>query len=273
MTALRIKEKINTEYADAGSDEDMNDETYDGKESDREFDGGGGFMPEAAMEQSDPGLPNSQQPEDIAFLDSVNLPIIEVVVVEVPHTMKAKIEPETKSIEMPRYDSLFDDPDIQGNGGGFVPDGTDGNDVGGFIPQAEKSEERGGFMPEENAAYGGGGFVPEDEEDPNNDTGGGFVPETTAHDESGSMGATGEAVGNEKEYLVSPAEPDLQELAQVDSQSAKGVKEGLLQPPPLTKQSSQTSNDASEIRRNSDTSLLSHDPEDEDAEPEWLVDD
>lgn len=186
--------------------------------------------------------------------------------------------------ESPEADTEQFNPD---DGGGFIPEenekGTENE--GGFLADAEDIGG-GGFVPEdiedETTGHSGGGFVPEGSDaTAENETGGGFMhePEAATEDdfeggfipeddepepaikkaqnnaplEAGTQG--GEFVSDEEEVddTFDPDEMDTDTRLAAQQDSTR-VKE----------------NDDDDDERGS---LLSHDPEDEDAEPEWLYSD
>jgi xeroderma pigmentosum group C-complementing protein len=187
------------------------------------------------------------------------------------------------------------DPHIH-EGGGFVPDNPGESERldGGFLPDADANELGGGFLPEGNdgilldvvdtALTGdtGGGFVPEAEDAL--ESGGGFVPEV---DEEFSGG--GFLPNNNGSGAHPNVQPPLNEV-QIDAKQQGGDSE-------LDKQEDDTfdpdeaedtfdpdemdvgttalpqedSTGAHQQEEEDDHgSLLSHDPEDDDAEPDWL---
>ncbi|KAF2149294.1 Rad4-domain-containing protein [Myriangium duriaei CBS 260.36] len=136
-----------------------------------------------------------------------------------------------------------------------------------ITPSSELSDIGGGFMPDEKVDYVStnedtrGGFVPADEDTQgvfaptDEDTEGGFVPTDGVSEEVPALGELGGGfmpVDEDPDPEGAPAENDSLEL---QNQLAMGDQE-------------------QEIGESSDEeeqgSLLSHDPEDEDADPDWL---
>jgi xeroderma pigmentosum group C-complementing protein len=202
MTALRIKEKIDKEYADDSSNEDMNDRAYEAPGS--EEDVGGGFVPEAGVKGFDDDRTEPPIAVPLHFVSS------EVVVIESPHKLEND-KLQTNSLDAVRIDSTFDESDIQEYGGGFIPEQAADEEAGGFIPEQEAAEEDGASIPDERLDNPKVPLAERRDTDHND----GFVP-----------GAVDLGRG-----VKSPTDS-------IDNES-----------------------------------LLSHDPEDEDAEPEWLMDD
>ncbi|KAK8233969.1 hypothetical protein HDK90DRAFT_454380 [Phyllosticta capitalensis] len=152
------------------------------------------------------------------------------------------------------------------HGGGFVPEG------GGFMPD----DEAGGFVPEpaafdsnreataerEDASlFGdGGGFIPDDEA-------GGFVRETEdprPPTESSVLKGKGKAIEAHDGHLEKPSSvPPAEDIIPAESQSGSRQNEDNTAGPEQEDMDSESERD----------SLPSHDPEDEDAEPEWLLSD
>jgi xeroderma pigmentosum group C-complementing protein len=190
-------------------------------------------------------------------------------------------------------------------GGGFIPEEDGGcvpEDAGGFF-----ADNAGGFVPEENQAVAedeGGGFIPDEPGE-----GGGFIHDEPMKDppaplpEPPSMAQSSATYQRDRrskapkapryELIVVPnrPEPGLEGQQQasplegssaaapiaVDSSANGGSKSAsvdILSRPPSPTEATQPSpsppapDSDSEIEKGS---LLSEDPEDEDAIPEWLV--
>jgi xeroderma pigmentosum group C-complementing protein len=278
MTALRIRDKINKEYADADSDRDMTDQTEDGNGSGDDG-AGGGFVPDADTNEPDTA-PFAAQ----AALMTAPLPFLpsEIIVIESPHKL-GKPASEATPQKMTRFDSLFDEADAQDNGGGFPTEEIDHGDGGGFMPEEDGNGEGGGFIPEDAEDDQGGGFVPEEHTNEpsvtlagrlNADLGVSSVSDA-AHLEEGV-----EHTPRRLPLTVPTREPPgaaLSPQAMAATSNGKIMLDTLEKPPVLVKETSTLSVKDIGSRRSPDSidneSLLSHDPEDEDAEPEWLVDD
>jgi xeroderma pigmentosum group C-complementing protein len=278
MTALRIRNKIDKEYADTGSDEDMTDQTYD--ETGSGNDGvGGGFTADAHTNEPDISLFTAQP-----GLMTASLPFLpsEITVIESPHKLE-KPALEAISPKVARFESLFDDAEVHRNGGGFLAEGAGEEEGGGFMPEADANDEGGGFIPEEADDDQGGRLVSGEPTDEPNVT----LPERL---DAGLGFRSGSGAAPLEEGDKSPPQrPPLAAATrglpvaalslptEAVASNGKTLLETLEKPPALLNETSVPSGNEIESRRSPDSidneSLLSHDPEDEDAEPEWLVDD
>lgn len=166
-------------------------------------------------------------------------------------------------------------PDADANelGGGFVPNDNDGTmhdtaDTADKADTAPIGEAGGGFSPEdEDALESGGGFVPEVDQE---FSGGGFLPEI----DGSKVQPSGRFSSNE--VHISQAE----EVSMIDKQEENTFKpdeaEDAFDPDEMdvgdTALPREDSTGAPQQAGEEDDhgSLLSHDPEDDDAEPDWL---
>ena len=277
MTALKIKEKIEKEYADADSDEDMNDQEYDGSQSmDNEV--GGGFLPDGDTNEPDTFPSMALSVPDVAPLSFI---ASEIIVIESPHKVE-KLAIERTGQGITRFDSLFDEADAQEIRGGFLTEEVADDEGGGFIPEEDGTGEGGGFIPEtaEDGQDGGGGFVPENHTSELDTTSGqrlDLAPRirlaTDAEQvENDAESSTQTAPAREETPLV--AVPNPPETA---SASTREIRLETSKEPPASFSEASPPSVEELTSRTSDSidneSLLSHDPEDDDAEPEWLVDD
>jgi xeroderma pigmentosum group C-complementing protein len=288
MTALRIKEKIDKEYADDSSNEDMNDRAYEAPKSEEE-DVGGGFVPEAIVKELDEDRTEPLMAVPLYFVSG------EVVVIESPHKLE-KDKLQTNSLDAARIDSMFDENDTQEHGGGFVAEGCSGDESHGRPTEQASDGEGGGFIPEQGADEGVGGFIPEQEaaeedgtfspdellgnlkaplaERRDKDHDGGFVPGTVdlEHDVKSPTAILPTTAAPFNPFGIAMSPP-----AAVPTVDGNSGSEALEMPPPSAREESTALVKHITSSRSSDSidneSLLSHDPEDEDAEPEWLVDD
>ncbi|THX33684.1 Rad4-domain-containing protein [Aureobasidium pullulans] len=205
----------------------------------------------------------------------------------------------------------YDQPD-QG-GGGFVPEDNQDNtdDGGGFLPDADGDESAGGFVPEDDSAQAvdqpsggpvpetsnmestsdsGGGFMPEGD-DTTLESGGGFLPE--ADDGGIGGGFMPEEEAHESQPVNLSASEDAQECNEQQDHSRKAVVENQANDTFDPDEADDTFDpdemevetrglpreDSTRVHRQEEEededrgSLLSHDPEDDDAEPEWLLSD
>jgi xeroderma pigmentosum group C-complementing protein len=283
LIGLRIRARIHRDY---GGDEEMEveeDESY--KEGgDRD---GGGFMPDEA-ELAEQG----EDPMEAAVADATSRILLkglpeepaqaEIVVVESPHKMSisTKISPEA-----PR--SPGNSKDTNGNqAGGFFAESESG---GGFFPV---SEAGGGFLVEDDSkemradleanteGTGAGGFIIEDDHtipDDDDRVSSHAVldqslkqlrdpdPNLKTHDLNGSFFYPS---ANDKVVIVSKTNSSDKPLPVVEE----------VAPTPTTGRPTEYSdamaNDAASEAGDqaTPTSMLSHDPDEDDLEPEWLVD-
>jgi xeroderma pigmentosum group C-complementing protein len=188
-----------------------------------------------------------------------------------------------------------DAQEVHETGGGFVPeepgDGDQDHDSGGFVREDLDPEDvGGGFIPENGDAEDvGGGFVPEDGAD---DGGGGFLAEDADHDSTDGLfdEETQDAEIHEVGDHLSTADVKEsnsgtnKEVTMVEDISSKttGTEIPTMQSSIITNTTA-PSHDISVVEVNEAAvdneqdsdhgSLLSHDPEDDDAEPDWLESD
>lgn len=204
------------------------------------------------------------------------------------------------------------DPTDQG-GGGFMPEDSQDNtdDGGGFLPDADGDKSAGGFVPEDDSAQAvhqpsggsmpeisnmestsdsGGDFMPEGD-DTTFESGGSFLPE--ADDEGIGGGFMPEDEASESQPVNLSASEDVQEGEEEQDHSRKAVVENqandtfdpdeaddTFDPDEMeVKTRGLSREDSTRFHRQEEEededrgSLLSHDPEDDDAEPEWLLSD
>jgi xeroderma pigmentosum group C-complementing protein len=286
MTALRIKEKLDKEYADDSSNEEMNDRVYEAPGSEEE-DVGGGFVPEVGVKAL---ADDSTEPPMTMPLHFVSC---EVVVIESPHK-REKDKLQTNSLDTARVDSDFDENDAREHGGGFVAEDRSGDESHSRPAERASDGEGGGFILEQGADEGAGGFIPEREavegegaptpgqllNDPKatpakrrgTDYDGGFMPDAVDLEQGveapTAILPTTAAPFNQFDIDLSPAAAAAQTAdsnvgAEILEMSPSSAREKSTKPIASSNSSDSIDNE----------SLLSHDPEDEDAEPEWLVDD
>ncbi|KAI4756664.1 Rad4-domain-containing protein [Aureobasidium sp. EXF-12344] len=182
------------------------------------------------------------------------------------------------------------------DGGGFVPGVVEENTRadGGFLPDADVEGMGGGFVPENNHAPAadefGGGFVPETvDSEPADETGGGFMPDDDNTLESGGgfvpevddeMSAGGFLPGTQTASTVTHTEadeagsimPDKQEEDIFDPDQVEDTFDPDEMDTGMKALPREDSTGAHKQEEEEDDhgSLLSHDPEDDDAEPDWL---
>lgn len=291
LTALRVRERVHREYGDkegdknantiADEDEDEDDEsTYQEDEN-----AGGGFMPETS-ESMDPITEQGPPPSfasltDIGLLLSPEVVHQDVIIVRSPNGPPRA--PESTSGKTTPHMKRIDGPEEEG-GGFFLDDGSEthserhtepraGPEIGDAVENdTSEFEAGGGFFPEDEETVGGGGFVPE----PDSRT-------TVVEDHSSSLNAEMQAVDEIMAHTssdgagianVAPTN-NATKIAPPQDISAHGA---LLESPTpqITKSEASPRPDAttsppSTASLQSETSLLSHDPDEEDAEPEWLL--
>jgi xeroderma pigmentosum group C-complementing protein len=271
MTALRIRDKIDKEYADAGSDEDMADLTYDGNDS---GDGraGGGFVPDADMNDEAIVSFASQSP-----LRPASFPFVpsEMIIVESPHQLE-KPGLEVMQQKWNSLDSLFEEPDSPGNDGASPTGEISDEQPGGFLVEEDVDGEGGGFVPEEDDDQGGR-FILNETDDAQ---GSGMLSEGHRHEPCTATAAQGlqVAVGGDSVLAPRPDPPgisvsllDAVEKSDSNAMPDRQEKSSAL----VDEMSALTPRDIGSTGSSDsldNESLLSHDPEDEDAEPEWLLD-
>ena len=303
LHALRIRDKIEQEYGgkedrheiDVNNEEDDQDSTYQDDEN-----GGGGFMPgreEAAAVTSDMPLPDDTTApvggKKVALPPLPPLPTYhEIVVIESPHRL-----PKPKVAAVPQHTIRAQEA------GGFVSEND--SEARPTITNAYENDDElgGGFLPEDDMETGGagGGFVPEEDDDKSKTN---EVPSPATSQsvtiptfEKALTGSSDTAMtqhnpnGHTTTSSSSVAEPShipafLHPHIQSDISSASShippprtnTQHPLSHQPKSAKQEEEDSEQQKEIEsdadslRGSDTSLLSHDPAEDDAEPEWLLD-
>ena len=180
-----------------------------------------------------------------------------------------------------------------GGGGGYLPDEDDDDDEmgnghghdgegGGFVAD----DEGGGFVREDgfdDDGGGGGGFVADDDEDMQGGVGtdgggGGFIVEHGENEMPESQQANGEA---KADAIHTPPTTDNHETeitSTADVSMANGADGEVSEDADDTPRASHTvgaevAAAESSVDESDRGSMLSHDPEDEDAEPDWLESD
>lgn len=166
------------------------------------------------------------------------------------------------------------DADAEGMGGGFVHENNDPSEAdgisGGFVPAAA-DEAGGGFIPDDDTALeSGGGFVPEVEDEM---SAGGFLPDTDVPDPQPIPKTASKEVRKDTEEEAGSIMPDKQEEDTFDPDEAEDTfdpdeMDTVINP--LPREDSTGAHKQDEEEEDDYGSLLSHDPEDDDAEPDWL---
>lgn len=195
-----------------------------------------------------------------------------------PHQDGSGFVPEVVE-EVTRSDGGFlPDANVEGTGGGFVHENNDTPAAdelgGGFVPETIDSEPTdeigGGFIPDDdNTLESGGRFVPEIDDEM---SAGGFLPETASETKLVNQTAS-KAVHAETEDEVESTMADKQEEDTFDPDEVEdafdpdemdtGIKA-------LPREDSTGAHKQEDEEDEDHGSLLSHDPEDDDAEPDWL---
>lgn len=277
LHALRIKERVEQEYGGKEDQDEMQDHEPDDDQDSTYQDAGdgGGFMPATAQDAT----AGDDVPDDTgaAFgskkLALPPLPPLpthhEIVVVKSPHTLpkpKAPVVPDHPAATTSYGADGFRIPSDEEPSHHKHNGGEEYNDGGG------------GFMPEDDMDTGGGGFFPENGEEshlvippgrsakpvvpPNSHK---YLTENSRPPHEAAM-MQNQHEGAAREYARNSPEPESVPAPEAtnDSSSTKGGNHV----PPEQKPDEKDSDSLA----GSDTSMLSHDPAEEDAEPEWLLD-
>ncbi|KIX03682.1 uncharacterized protein Z518_07235 [Rhinocladiella mackenziei CBS 650.93] len=293
LTALRVRERIHQEYGDRAERDDEDDATYQ-DDADRS---GGGFMFDETEKQST-NTPTSPAFPNLKSLDQLLPPEVvhqEIIVISSPNHLPEFPDSDTRASKHANPKNMTD----EGQGGGFIIEDDDkNNDVGGgfvleYDNNPESSSGRAHTGSDIPIDQGGGGLMPKEEdgheEDPDhatiaetverdmgiNETAGGFL-----HDDGQSQPSetaprvhTSEAVENS--HAVAATAMASKHEDGVGTAQPQHHDEVL--PSKRGDKTTHTENEApsrpphSPPSLRSETSLLSHDPDEEDAEPEWLL--
>jgi xeroderma pigmentosum group C-complementing protein len=185
-------------------------------------------------------------------------------------------------------------------GGGFLPEGASFHDPVsgcGFLPENEDADNDvmgGGFVPDDaDDNTTGGGFLLDDADDLKHDSAENDVQVPRAeehsdlpadraelgHQDNGSQAASSNPLD---EVVASPSPPDLGNTGHVvayiiEPSDAVSMPDALSSPvaskADLDQGYSQSSLPLEKRQSEDEDSIMSHDPEDEDAEPDWLESD
>jgi xeroderma pigmentosum group C-complementing protein len=185
--------------------------------------------------------------------------------------------------ESARSDGGFlPDADAEGAGGGFIHENNDASAAnefsGGFVPDTADSERAvendGGFIPENDTALdSGGGFVPEVNEDM---SAGGFMPEEDVPEVQSATQTTSKKMNTDTKEGVRSIMPDEQEEDTFDPNEMEDTFDPddlETEIRALPREDSTGAHKQGEKEEDDHGSLLSHDPEDDDADPDWLYSD
>ena len=267
LTALRIRERVQREYGDASghNDEDEEDDTY--QDSDQEM--AGGFVPGEGEPADKVSQPSRGTGRDVlSKLLLKGLPPVplsqEIIVTSSPHSEPRPAGPIINHAQVDGSASP-DSPIADDQAGGFLV----GEESTGGFPNDEHGG--GGFMVDEDvpntqSATAGGGLV---EGDPVDIHANGILPSSPS-----TMHSTSEAPpDNSRLSDTTAAEVEHGHVGPAinlkDSAEAQRPEVSMT----TSLQASEAALDAkSEDEGNSNASLLSHDPEEDDAEPDWLMD-
>lgn len=261
LTALRIRERVNAKYGEGGGEtgdeeEDMEDESY-GDEDKTDEESGGGFSPEntegpATLPQSLElqALSDGQDVLDFGSTDDIEIPI---VIQKSPHKLPAEQQPRSSAAGPPPMKETI-------LAGGFVPEHDiphDEDEGGGFIVEAPRAghaaqpPSSSSSMAKEGSPHTSS-FASQTM---------GISPADTSSD--AVLDSLTTFPNNQKNHTGRDPPPPPPQPA--PPQPAPATKPS----PPETEIEAEDAIDSDESL--SKGSLLSHDPEDEDAEPEWLA--
>ena len=311
MTALRIRERVDKDYVgregeetDKEGDGETSDDSYEGEEGGA--DGGGFLLDRSALPRSDSR--DAQRMPDLPRLDLLEETLDqEIVVIPSPHRPKSALVPAVRRQEDKSYavHSGFED------GGGFVV-GDDHGTYEGFVPGQLDDDSGGGFLRGEPGEDAGGGFLRDDIEQgcelaPKNKVDGTAV-ELRAEDTEGTTisvrrtkaatsGTNSDAQHQEHTHIPTAHTHSADTEATSDTSHGEDLPHIFPGADTKTKQQGLSTDDKLEPVGGpnvvedplvsplqdrpepdppdspaSDDELLSEDPEDEDAEPEWLMD-
>lgn len=297
VTALKIRSRIQREYGDGnGGEEDDDDPTC------LEADDGGGFMPESEDGPVDGGPSDAMEaPGDpMSKVLLKGLPpepsTAEIIVVESPHKLAISEQPTLSKPPAPKLDHPCKADARSEEPGGFDPEeggGFDLEEAGGF-----DAEEGGGFMVDDDMSpapladadlvdQAAGGFLAGDDGDAADDTP--FVPSIQILDRAisqlqhpGPVIPSTETSGGfyypsqDERPTASQTSPPLQR-PRIEVSSTKHSQDQIQQATEQSKgPAAQAKTDAPSDSEPDDvgsaTSMLSHDPDEDELEPEWLVD-
>lgn len=193
-----------------------------------------------------------------------------------------------------------DAQEVHESGGGFVPEGPgegdkDYNDGGGFVREDHHEAQMGGeFLPEHGDAQDMvGGFLPENGGDEADGSGGGFVVDDADHDSTDSLfdeeaqtaethvtgghsrapgfeGSNSETNDNVTAVESTPTRPTGTDVPTMHASIITNTAAPDHDTSVVEVKEAAVVDDEHDSDRGS---LLSHDPEDDDAEPDWLESD
>ncbi|KAK5320331.1 hypothetical protein LTR70_004694 [Exophiala xenobiotica] len=290
---LRVRQKVHEEYGQTtrgngvtdNDDESEADPSYDGDPTYEDDADAGGFVADVVGEAT-----KASKAEEAANLNLLKERAPIVLPPLIVRQQAVVVRSSHKLVEHATDDDNPDDlfgPDSEGAGGTMADGAAAVEEGGGFMIEDEPydNERGGGFVPEDDDT-GGGGFLPEDA-----DQAGGFVPEeaTGGGFVQGPDGPKSTAEALEDSSRPHRLENGSQSPTQGRRTSASNVFEEAggfvvqeqqtnryLTPP------TQASNDTYPMNKDkqkeaeehsiSENSILSEDPEDIDADPQWIED-
>ena len=289
LTALRIKQRI-AGYADDAGVESGSGSEYAAEEEDSGGDEGGGFLPDREnivgdeMPQPRPGLQPIGSLEDTAPMSKVLLDAREPIVSTWGKALPPEPEPKPEQAQTPSKR-------VEEAGGFFVDEEEPLPDDTAVAPPGHY--DAGGFLPAEDAGTVeqevGGGFVPEPElpsiDEPPQPSSPAQPSET--YKDTEDLRARGGFLSDPTEPSSSGAvdinAPDLSSSSPQPHTGDPHLEEGAAerrgkQPQAKDERPMEEDDEEAEVEAEAAAaeveetgSLLSHDPEDEDATPEWLA--
>lgn len=286
LTALRIRERIQREYGDEDDDDEDND-TY--IESDRDF--AGGFMPGDA-EQPDSreeNLPSDKPPDTTSKILLQGLPAepatADIIVVESPHRLFTKPQAQSHAVKVPQVDSIVNKSTNDEAGGFFAYDEDSG---GGFIIDNDDTVQRKQSNRVDDVEDNGGSRTMEGSLNisPDDNV---MAPQQHRDEALSTLQEPDLAMPFAEPERGSPHPVEIEGLmVRLKRWSSSGLSQsqnlGLSQtqqgendlpesqpPPDISKTRSNDHSVSDAEDHASASSMLSHDPDEDDMEPDWLV--
>ncbi|KAF7511092.1 hypothetical protein GJ744_005323 [Endocarpon pusillum] len=276
LTALRIRERVSMKYGEGGSqdgdhDEDIEDETYHDDGDHDKDEGGGGFFPEQtkgpATSPESPEVETGLNNQVIFNPDSPDIDMT-IVVHESPHKLPRSVQQQRKPsrlaarlpVEEPTMSGGFSADQENIN----IPDGDGHQGGGGFIAEGSSSPTAPDGAPPPSLVYESLPTIPTTASSASTahravvaDKADNTIT-TTATTPSNNLPHPIPVLTQNEIHSPVPSSPPQQPQIAVTSPNAEQVAENRIPP-----------SSSSSLEQGS---LLSHDPEDEDAEPDWLAD-
>lgn len=296
---LRVRQKVHEEYGQTirgngfadDDDEGEDDPSYDGNPTYEDDADAGGFVADVVGEAT-----KASKAEEVANLNLLKerAPIVlpplvvrqQAMVVRSPHKL-VEDATQNRAPNGDAHDDLFG-PDSEEAGGIMANDAAAVEGGGGFVIEDEPyhNDRGGGFVPE-GGDTGGGGFLPEDEDQaggflPEEVMGGGFVQERDEPKFRAEALEDSSRTHRLKNDSQSPTHGRRTSASNVFEEGVDFVVEEQQTNRyslPSTKASNDTYPDMNKDAQKeaeehsvSETSILSEDPEDADADPQWIED-